>query len=196
MCKLIEFAYFFIGKNYFHSFPSYCKVIILKYDVSDVMEVAGMKRVSRILLLVFCMSALMLSGCKKITDYQKSIYNDNSKIAKEADSYNYLKRISNIKENNANIIFDRFYGMDTIWTIDAEKEGTITINYKSEIKSGSFKAVIIAPDNEVNLIFENSQSDKKDFLIKEGKTRIKIIGNEAKGELNLNLKLDKQMKLK
>lgn len=155
-----------------------------------------MKRSKFILFLVLCITMLNLTGCRIASDYQKSLYNDNSKIVKEADSYNYLKRVINIKGDNTNITFDRFYGMDTIWTIDADVDGTIKIDYDADIKNGSFKTVIITPNNEVNLVFENSQSGSKEFSVKKGKNRIKIIGSAARGKINFTLKLDKQMRLK
>lgn len=155
-----------------------------------------MKKYKFILFLLLSVTVLNLTGCKNITDYQKSVYNDNSKIVKEADSYNYLKRVGNAKGNNASITFDRFYGMDTIWTIDADEDGAIKIDYDADIKNGSFKTVIITPNNVVNLIFENSQSGSKEISVKKGKNRIKIIGSDARGEIDFTITLDKQMKLK
>jgi hypothetical protein len=154
-----------------------------------------MKKLKHTLILLSCLLFLILVGCSSTRDYQKSIYSDDLKIAKEADSYSYLKRAGSSKDNSITLTFKRFDGSDTIWIIDSKKSGSIKIDFDAKITKGSFKAVIITPDKKVSNIFENTASGSKDIQVLEGKNRLKFIGNNSTGEVSATVNLDKDMKL-
>ena len=121
------------------------------------------------------------------------IYDDDSKIALDYDSYSYLSERGENKKNTTNIKFN-FTGMDTRWKIEAEKDAVLTIDYDSKISKGDFKVVIISPQKEVSTILDQSASGSKDINIKKGTSRIKIVGKNAKGKLKLKLKYSKDVK--
>jgi hypothetical protein len=92
-----------------------------------------------------------------------------------------------------NIEFGNFYGSQTIWTIDAKKEGKIELQYDSNVNSGKFKGVLVKPGGEVINIFEGTKKDSTSITVPEGRYRFKIAGNAANGKAAVNLKLDKEM---
>ena len=141
-----------------------------------------------------CFAALMiftvLSGCTAATAYQKSIYNDDSKIVKQADSFNFKTRIGNTTDKESSVKFGTFYGMETIWFVESEGNGTITFQYSSKVDKRKFKCVLITPKDKVIDVFEQSGEGEKSLDIPEGKNRIKIIGNNASGEIKLEIAAD------
>lgn len=150
----------------------------------------GYKFLAAIMITIFLSCTLL--GCNGNV-YQKSIYTNDKKIAKEGDSFSFLVRNGCTTKEEADIKFTSFDGDQTLWAIDAEKEGTVHLNFNSSLKSGKFKVVLITPDNEVISVFEEGKNSKDEFKIKKGKSRIKIVGSGAKGAINLSLKIDKNM---
>lgn len=148
------------------------------------------------IFIVLSLSLFLLGvgGCN-VSDYQKSIYSDNSKIAKEADSYTFNNRIGSTNKNETNIEFSAFTGMETIWIIEVKEEGSVSVNYESKIENGDFKTVLISPNGVLTNIFEQSKSGTSTLNLQKGKNRIKIVGNDAKGEVTLLIKIDEDMQI-
>lgn len=144
-----------------------------------------MNKKSLILVGVLLLT-LLLSACSSNGD-KKGIYNDNSKIIKEGDSYTYKERKGETTENGCNIEFSSFSGMETIWSIEALKEDKITINFNSKVNKGDFKLVLITTDNEVINILENTQEGNSEVTIKEGKSRIKFVGKATSGSCEISI---------
>lgn len=154
-----------------------------------------MKKPAEIFYLIMLISCLFISSSCGISAYQKNLYNDNSKIIKQGDSYSFIKRVGNSYNNKTSIKFGTFYGMETLWTIDAKSEGNVRINYKIQISRGKFKIVFISPDNEIKTICENTQNGSIVIKAEMGKSRIKIVGNDAKGEVEISLVPDGDIKI-
>ena len=155
----------------------------------------GLIKLSIISILILSL-AFIFTGCSKVSSYQESIYSDESKIINEADSYSYLTRTGTTKDNKSTVRFKTFNGMETIWTINTEEEGTLTIEYNTVIKQGKFKLVLIDPNNDVQTIIEQPGSGTASIEMKKGKSRIKIVGLDAQGEIQAILSASKNMKVK
>lgn len=136
-----------------------------------------------------------MAGCSKVNTYQKEIYNDNSKISSQADSYSFVKRIGSTKNNEASISFGTFNGVETIWGIDSEAAGNVSLDYNGEITNGKFKVVLVTPDNEVIKVFESSDNKSLTIDLNKGQSKIKIVGNDAKGKVQLFIKTDGNIKI-
>lgn len=154
-----------------------------------------MKKPGDIFFLFMLISCLFISSSCGISEYQKNLYNDNSKIIKQGDSYSFLKRAGNTYNNKTSVKFGTFNGMETLWTVNTKNEGNIKINYKTQISRGKFKIVFITPEDEIKTICENTQNGSIVIKTKKGKSRIKIVGNDAKGECELSLAPDSNIKI-
>ncbi|SHE80315.1 hypothetical protein SAMN02745195_01155 [Thermoanaerobacter uzonensis DSM 18761] len=144
------------------------------------------KFLHQFILLFLVMS--IFCRCSNISSYQKEIYNDNAKIINQGDSYTFLNRVGDIKDNNLKIVYSGFYGMETIWEVESEGKGTVTIKFDSKVDKGKFKLVFITPENKVINVFEQSGKGEKTIQTEKGKSRIKIVGNNAKGQIEINIK--------
>lgn len=148
--------------------------------------------------IIFLSSILLtfsITGCS-ISEYQKSIYKDDSKIASQADSYSFRNRVGSTSSGKSSVKFGTFYGMDTLWTIEATKETSISLDIDVRVDSGDFKVVLINPDNRVIVIAEGQKSGTQELKLQMGKSRIKIVGSNAKGEAKLSIKDNNNIKIK
>ncbi|EOR25877.1 hypothetical protein A500_09485 [Clostridium sartagoforme AAU1] len=67
----------------------------------------------------------------------------------------------------------------------------ISINFSSDIELGTFKVVLIDPNNNITNILEQSQEGTEVYKVKKGNNRIKIVAKEAKGKLKLDITPEK-----
>ena len=127
------------------------------------------------LLLCVC-----LTGCGP-SKKQKAVYNDDSLIAGQSHTCFYVKHLSNHSGTEYTENFGSFTGSDTIWSQTAKEGEALKISGSAEIKSGSWKLVLVDPDDNVTVLLEYGGSLDETIPLTEGKWRVKSVGLEAKG---------------
>lgn len=143
-----------------------------------------------VLLVIF-----NVRGCSNFSSYQREIFDDNNKIISQSDSYSFRNRVGRTLGNESNIEFSFFTGMETIWKINASEKEDIRIEYNSSISEGDFKIVLITPENEVINIISQSGEGNKIIQLNKGSSRFKIIGRDAKGEIEIKIEGGENIKL-
>lgn len=154
-----------------------------------------MRKKKNLIIIVIVIISILGGFIFTIGSYQKSIYEDNSKIISKFDSSFYLNQVSNKIGGVLKSKF-RFTGMDTVYKLNAKEDGTISVNYNVNITSGKFKIVLISPDNEVITILEGSGEGNKEILLTNGKSRLKLVGNNAKGNIEISINTKNNIKIK
>jgi subtilisin-like proprotein convertase family protein len=167
--------------------------MLLKGSLNGGIELKRKNKIIGFITVLMCIFAL--GGCA-VSDYQKSLYKDDSKIASQADSYSFRNRLGSASSGKASVKFGTFFGMDTLLAIEASQESTASLEVDVKINSGDFKVVLISPDNKVTTIAEGTKSGLQELKLQKGKSRIKIVGNNAKGEVKLNIKDNDYIKVK
>jgi len=142
-----------------------------------------------VFISVIVLICLSISGCKEPTQYQQSIYNDNSLIVKEGDSFFTSRYSSKGSNGDIKVTFSKLTGSKTLWDIDYTEEKEININYSTKKSNGEFKLVLINPDGKIYYLNEKTTEGKYSSKLAVGKNRIKVVGNSATGEIVL--KIDK-----
>ena len=145
----------------------------------------SMKRQAIFLFLTLTLAISVLTGCINDPAY-KGIYTSDQQIIKQADSWSYGSSVGPITAEGTTLSYKDFSGMDTFWRLEVSENSTLTIDYSSVVNGGQFKLVLITPDNTVSTVFEQGQ-DSKTLNLPAGKSRIKIVGLKASGELNVSL---------
>ena len=148
-----------------------------------------------VLAFMIIIGVATYNGLNYAGNYQKSIYEDDSKIISESDSYSYVHRTSTTSGERLKSKF-RLTGMNTIYDIYADEDTTININYNVNITDGKFKIVLIAPDDEVITILEESGEGTKEINIKSGESRVKIVGRDAKCDINISIDAKENVDIK
>jgi len=141
---------------------------------------------SKFLLSLYLFLIILIgSGCGVSQD-KKNIYSNNDIITQEADSFSFkTRKDTGNSKDEVNIKYNGFYGADTIWVIESENDEEIILKYNSNVKSGEFKVVLINPKKEIENILVGSQQGDKTIKLTKGKYVIKIVGRNAKGEINI-----------
>lgn len=156
-----------------------------------------MKNYNKIILGILLLLTVVTSvGCNSISAYQNSIFNDESKIVKQADSYTYVKRLGQTIDKESNIKFNSFTGMDTIFNITVDESSDVIINFDSTVDKGDFKVVLISPDDEITNILTGTNQGNETITLKKGKSRVKLIGKKASGEIKINIDSKDGVKVK
>lgn len=141
------------------------------------------KIAAALLGLLLCVS---LTGCGP-SGKQKAVYNDDSLIAGQSDTYFYVKHLSTQSGTEYTENFGSFTGSDTIWSRTARDGETLKISGTAEIKSGSWKLVLVDPDDNVTVLLEYGGSLDETIPLTEGKWRVKSVGLETKGSAELTI---------
>jgi len=125
-----------------------------------------------LVLLVVMFSGIMLSGCT--FSEHGAIYDDEERWVLVGDTYSFLGKYYHDQE----ITFKRFSGIFTLDRMDADEDVTITI--EQSISSGRFTCIIVTEDDEIIILNEGVNL----IPASDGKMRLRIIGDDAKGSLS------------
>jgi len=145
----------------------------------------------RTILRVFFLVILTFSatGCQEFEANKAAMYDDEAAIVADGDSYFTVRYFqSSTSKYVVNCSFGSFSGTRTLWVINSEEGGTFTVRYDAEITEEDFKLVLIDPDKNVQVIFENSATGEQTFTLSEGKYVIKYVGSYAQGELDVSMR--------
>lgn len=143
-------------------------------------------------IIIGLINIIPLVQSQYIGKSQQNIYNDDLKVIAQGDSYSFSYRDGIMQGNTADLQF-KFNGSNTLWDIETNNEAVINIDYSSNIYNGKFKVVLITPEDEIINVLEQSDSGEKEIELKNGKSRIKIIGLDAEGSLKLNIEENEQI---
>ena len=120
--------------------------------------------------------AFLLSGC---SNAMADIYDNESKITSDTNSFNLDGIEQEIEGNSYNATIEKMEGMDTVWTLNTEKEITVDIAYDITLYNGKVKVVLIYPDGELTTLAEcisnqDNSSNSTSLSLPQGEYRIKI----------------------
>lgn len=141
-----------------------------------------------LIFLIGIMNGCALSNQDRNTNNdQANIYSNNDNIAQEESNYNYITFGSSRKNNEMEIKYSGFSGIDTIFFIEAKEDAEITINYDSKVEKGNFKAVLINPKNEIETIVEGTGQSSKTIKLAKGKYGFRNVGANANGKIKYSI---------
>lgn len=132
---------------------------------------------------------ILICACGKASDYQQSIYNNDSLINKEGDSY--FASSLKVKGSNGDyqVAFTNFTGSKTIWDTESDEEKEINIDFSSKMAKGESKLVLINPDGTIFELNNGVEKENHNYKLPKGKNRIKVVGKNSSGEFTI--KIDK-----
>lgn len=148
--------------------------------------------------LLFICTCLM--GCNQINifQYHTSMYDDKEKLASNTSSYSYVNKDGFVDETQAEIEFS-FSGQDILWKIVADEDTKMSFSYNMKISEGNFKVILVSEKKEIFTILENIDEDEMEgtysLEIPKGENMIKIVGNKAIGNLEMNLSYEDEFSI-
>lgn len=152
-----------------------------------------MKFKKSLIMLLILLILNLLVGCE--TSYMQEVYNNDTKIAAEGDSFGIDKSECNIDSGIMKSSV-KFSGTLMLWKFKSSENMELKVPYKFSVKGGKAKIVLISPDNTVTTLIEKPlKSDEKEpdvltISIKEGVNRIRLVGAN-KPDIDFELNIDK-----
>ena len=142
------------------------------------------KRLTACTLLLVC----LLMGCSGVAN----IYDDNSRIASDTNTFNLDAIEQEIQGTTFSASVERMEGMDTVWTMESAETTDIDIAYDITSYSGKVKLVLISPDGELTTLVEctsdTNSSDNTTLSLQQGEYRIKLVaGENTKFDISLSV---------
>jgi hypothetical protein len=116
-----------------------------------------------------------------------NMYSNNDKIIQEDDEYMYIIFENKKMNNEIEIKYSGFSGIDTIYFLEAKEDTEITMNYDSTVEKGKFKLVLINPDNEIETILEGTDQSSKTIKLTKGKYRLSNVGANTAGNIKFSI---------
>lgn len=125
-----------------------------------------------------------------------NLYNDNDKIAQTSENHIYTTT-STTKDSDQNLSlkYGGFLGVDAIWLIDSREDGEITLDYESTVDKGDFKVVLVSPKKEIENILVGTDNGSKTLKLSNGKYILKLVGNNANGNIKLKITQSKNAEI-
>ncbi len=149
-----------------------------------------MKTSQRSKAVGLCLLVLALSGfltACSVGEKQRALYDDEGQFVKTGDSYSFFRKNGEIDERQMALSCQRFYGMQTVWEVNAEEEGLLKVNYDCQLKRGKLKVVVITPELDVMHLFEQCGKGSREITLSEGKYVVRIVGKNANGKVSMQL---------
>jgi hypothetical protein len=135
--------------------------------------------------------SLML-GCGN--NAMDKVYNDNSKIASESNTFGLDESEQTIESGTYKAKL-KLSGSGTIWEYESDSDVDREVPYILSVKSGKAKIVLISPDNAVTNLVENTDKATMNETttitvpIKKGNNRIKVVGYK-KADIEIELYIE------
>lgn len=133
--------------------------------------------------LLLCIA---LTGCGP-SEKQRAVYNDDSLIAAQSDTYFYVKHLSTQSGTEYTENFGSFTGSDTLWSWNAKEGQTLHVSGSAEIKEGSWKLVLVDPEGNGSVLLECGGTVDETVDLSDGNWRVKSVGLETKGFVQLTI---------
>lgn len=142
-----------------------------------------------------CGCGLSINQDENENSNKKNIYNNNDKIVQEDNNNTYVTCKSSIKNNEIEMKYGGFSGIDTICFLEVKEDTEITFDYDSTVDDGKFKAVLINPKNEVETILEGTEQSSKTIKLTKGKYRFRNVGANADGKIRISISSNSDVKI-
>ena len=133
--------------------------------------------------LLLCIA---LTGCGP-SEKQRAVYNDDSLIAAQSDTYFYVKHLSTQSGTEYTENFGSFNGSDTLWSLNAKEGQALHVSGSAEIKEGSWKLVLVDPEGNGSVLLEYGGTVDETVDLSDGNWRVKSVGLETKGFVQLTI---------
>ncbi len=151
-----------------------------------------MKLKQKFMQIVACIAlCAVLVGCN--TDFAKTDYNDDAKIARDADQCVQLVSTQLTVNENFKYTCGQFDGRLEVWKKNIKDNNEISLDIELSVKEGNAKVVLVNPDGKVQVLAECADGETSvsvtdlQLSLKSGKNRIKVVGYECKDlEVKMN----------
>lgn len=129
-----------------------------------------------------------LNICGYRQGYEREQLGDTDWIAQAGDSYTFWRRNGTVTPHGASLQFSRFFGKETLWTLEVKKEGYLSIACTINSSQGPFEVVLVHTSTKKVIRIANQQGRvERRYYLEKGIYTIKILGYNASGSVGVTL---------
>lgn len=142
-----------------------------------------MGKIVKLILIILLFNSCMVAEI----DIRRAFDSDRI-IVSEEDSFTFVQRVGRTVRKRTDIEFEGFSGTYTLLSLNSQEGDFIEVAFRTQIKSGQFKLVLIDPDKNIQTIIAMSGSGQRSISLKKGISRIKMIGRESTGIISFEIR--------
>ncbi len=135
-------------------------------------------------------ASLVMVACT-FPEHYPSYFLDDEWIAREGDTYSYVRRSMEGSLLARYLRFSGFSGKHSIWSIELTADAGISIEtIIGKDMKGRFKICIILPDKAVTILAAEPGRCLQTIILPSGKSYLALVGDNAGGIVSIRLGCD------
>lgn len=145
-------------------------------------------RLVAIISLCFVLASCSFMGNLSLGSYSPDLVDDKERMLQAGDSFFYRNRDISLTNRSANLSFRGFHGIETLYRLDSDQGGTVTISTSSSVDTTRYKLVLVdTVREEVITLIQGSGYASHTHNLKAGRYHIKTVGYDVGGTVNISL---------
>ncbi|MGD9939542.1 MAG: hypothetical protein AB7T74_07055 [Clostridia bacterium] len=142
--------------------------------------------------LIMILGLMMILGACTDLSYDPALFSDDEWIAKEGDTYSYVKRSKQFsgdgQSRGLELAFSGFYGKHSVWMIDAATDAAliVEIDIAAGLK-GQYKVCLVDPGRQVRILADRPGTLQQEIQLVSGRYYVVLVGMDASGSLAMSL---------
>lgn len=150
-----------------------------------------MKQTIRLVLLLslcFVLASCSFMGNLSLGSYSPDLVDDQESMLQAGDSFFYRNRDISLTNRSANLSFRGFHGIETLYRLDSDQGGTVTISTSSSVDTTRYKLVLVdTVREEVITLIQGSGYANRTLNLRAGRYYIKTVGYDVGGTVSMSL---------
>ena len=145
-------------------------------------------RLVAIISLCFVLASCSFMGNLSLGSYSPDLVDNQSRMLQAGDSFFYRNRDISLTNRSANLSFRGFHGIETLYRLDSDQGGTVTISTSSSVDTTRYKLVLVdTVREEVITLIQGSGYASHTHNLKAGRYHIKTVGYDVGGTVSMSL---------
>jgi len=145
-------------------------------------------RLMALISLCFVLASCSFIGNVSLGSYCPDLVDDQSRMLQAGDSFFYRNRDISLTNRSASLSFRGFHGIETLYRLESDQGGKLTITTTSSVDTSHYKLVLVdVMREEVITLLQGSGNANRILNLKAGSYRIKTVGYDAAGTVSMTL---------
>ena len=150
-----------------------------------------MKQTIRLVALIslcFVLASCSFIGNVSLGSYSPDLVDNQSRMLQAGDSFFYRNRDISLTNRSASLSFRGFHGIETLYRLDSDQGGNLTITTSCSVDTTRYKLVLIDEvRQEVVTLIQSSGYANRTVNLRAGRYHIKTVGYDVGGTVSMTL---------
>lgn len=150
-----------------------------------------MKQTIRLVALIslcFVLASCSFIGNVSLGSYSPDLVDNQSRMLQAGDSFFYRNRDISLTNRSASLSFRGFHGIETLYRLESDQGGSITISTSSSVDTTRYKLILVdLVRQEVVTLIQGSGYTNRTLNLRAGRYYIKTVGYDVGGTVSMSL---------